>query len=163
MEFYSMWLFSLSLMFLRSSLLFKLYVYKTAFDCHGSPSRRVSGVSRAPDCRRSYSDKGSKLRSLRMFAAASLFNLKQLPSLPRPIPKASFTFWKCRGKPDFKRQRADVPNASLYLKIKVLVFFLIRLVQYVCYKKNCKGGKLHVYTWLCVYLCGHVCRRSCDD
>ena len=57
---------------------------------------------------------------------------KQLPSpflparSPFLLPKARLKFWKqdaalSRGEPDFKRQRADCSNASLYLKIKVPV------------------------------------------
>ena len=108
-----------------------------------------------------------------MFAEASLCNLRQPLSLflparsPLPFlalsPKLASIFEKkkkkdatiTRGKPDFKRPRVDVPNASLYLKIKFLVlFFLIKLVKYVCYKnkEKCRGDELPVVApmWTCV-------------
>ena len=61
-------------------------------------------------------------------------------SLPCPIPKTGFNFWKkkkkdatiTRGKPDFKRPRVDVPNASLYLKIKFLVLFFFNQISKIC-------------------------------
>ena len=75
-----------------------------------------------------------------MFAEASLCNLRQPLSLflpaRSPLPflalssKLALIFEKkkkdatiTRGKPDFKRPRVDVPNASLYLKIKFLILF----------------------------------------
>ena len=86
-----------------------------------------------------------------MFAEASLCNLRQPLSLflparsPLPFlalsPKLASIFEKkkkkkdatiTRGKPDFKRPRVDVPNASLYLKIKFLVLFFFNQISKIC-------------------------------
>ena len=130
-------------------------------------------MSQAPGCRHSYNDQDISFWLPRMFAAASLCNLRQLPSpflpssSPLPFlalsPKLILIFGKkkdattTRGKPDFKRPRIDVPNASLYLKIKFLVLFLkIKLVKYVCHKnkEKCSGNKLPmvVPVWTCVQM-----------